>query len=256
MRTPGQVIWKKKVDPHAFARVTGAPTLHNGRLYVPVSSIEEVPAAQPKYECCTFRGSVVSLDASTGDQIWKSYTIKEQPQQIGKNSVGTPLWGPAGASVWSSPTIDEKRGALYIGTGNSYTGPAVPTSDSVMAMDLKTGKILWWNQATSADAYLVGCRPGNENCPKELGPDFDFGNSPILRDAVRRQAHPRHRPEVRHRLGHGSRSRRRNGAGSTRRARAERWAASSGDPRPTTRRPTSRCLTCSPLPTKPADCSR
>ncbi len=83
--------------------------------------------------------------------------------------------------MWSAPTIDEKRGALYIGTGNSYTGPAVPTSDSVMAMDLKTGKILWWNQATSADAYLVGCRPGNENCPKELGPDFDFGNSPILR---------------------------------------------------------------------------
>ncbi len=177
----GQVIWKKKVDPHTFARITGAATLHNGRLYVPVSSIEEVPAAQPKYECCTFRGSVVSLDASTGDQIWKSYTIKEQPQQIGKNSVGTPLYGPAGASVWSAPTIDEKRGALYIGTGNSYTGPAVPTSDSVMAMDLKTGKILWWNQATSADAYLVGCRPDNENCPKELGPDFDFGNSPILR---------------------------------------------------------------------------
>ena len=70
---------------------------------------------------------------------------------------------------------------LYIGTGNSYTGPAVKTSDSVIAMDLKTGRIVWWNQVTGGDAFLVGCRPGLENCPKELGPDHDFGNAPILR---------------------------------------------------------------------------
>jgi polyvinyl alcohol dehydrogenase (cytochrome) len=177
----GQQIWKTQVDPHAFARVTGAPTLADGKLYVPVSSVEEVPAAQATYECCTFRGSVVALDAATGNQIWKTYTIQEAPQQLGKNSKGTPLWGPAGAAVWSAPTVDTRRGALYIGTGNSYTGPAVKTSDSLVAMDLKTGKILWWNQATSDDAFLVGCRPGNENCPKELGPDFDFGNAPILR---------------------------------------------------------------------------
>jgi polyvinyl alcohol dehydrogenase (cytochrome) len=179
----GHLIWTQKTDTHAFARVTGSPTFHDGRLYVPVSSVEEVPASQKNYECCTFRGSVVAFDAASGNQIWKSYTVTEQPQQTGKNATGTPLWGPAGAAVWSAPTIDEKRGALYIGTGNSYTGPAVKTSDSVLAMDLKTGKILWWNQATSADAFLVGCTPNstNENCPKELGPDFDFGNAPILR---------------------------------------------------------------------------
>jgi len=177
----GQQIWKTRVDTHAFARVTGAPTLADGKLYVPVSSVEEVPAAQPTYECCTFRGSVVALEAATGNQIWKTYTVQETPQQVGKNSKGTALWGPAGAAVWSAPTIDARRGALYIGTGNSYTGPAVKTSDSVIAMDLKSGKILWWNQATSEDAFLVGCRPGNENCPKELGPDFDFGNAPMLR---------------------------------------------------------------------------
>ncbi|HJZ70402.1 MAG TPA: PQQ-binding-like beta-propeller repeat protein [Vicinamibacterales bacterium] len=179
----GELIWKKQADDHKFARITGAPTLANGRLYVPVASVEEVPGAQPTYECCTFRGSVVAVDAATGDQIWKSYTITETPQQTGKNAQGTALYGPAGAAVWSAPTIDERRGVLYVGTGNAYTGPAVKTSDSVMAMDLKTGKIVWWNQATSADAFLVGCRPGgtNENCPKDLGPDFDFGNAPILR---------------------------------------------------------------------------
>jgi polyvinyl alcohol dehydrogenase (cytochrome) len=177
----GELIWKKQVDTHAFARVTGTPTLSGGRLYIPVSSVEEVPAAQPKYECCTFRGSVVSLDAATGNQIWKSYTIAETPIQTGKNSLGTAQWAPAGAAVWSSPTVDERRGAVYIGTGNAYTQPAARTSDSVIAMDVKTGKILWSNQATTEDAFLVGCRPGVENCPKDLGPDFDFGNAPILR---------------------------------------------------------------------------
>jgi polyvinyl alcohol dehydrogenase (cytochrome) len=177
----GEQIWKKQVDTHPFARVTGAPTLSNGRLYVPVASVEEVPAAQASYECCTFRGSVVALEAATGAQVWKSYTVQEAPQELGKTSKGTKLWGPAGAAVWSAPTIDAKRGVLYVGTGNSYTGPAVKTSDSIVAFDLKTGKMLWWNQATSEDAFVVGCRPGNENCPKDLGPDFDFGNAPILR---------------------------------------------------------------------------
>ncbi|HEV3060866.1 MAG TPA: PQQ-binding-like beta-propeller repeat protein [Vicinamibacterales bacterium] len=177
----GQQIWKKSADPHRFARITGSVAFHDGRLYVPVSSIEEGPGAQQNYECCTFRGSVVALEAESGNQIWKTYTIAETPVQVGKNSAGTPLWAPAGAAVWNAPTIDVQRGRLYIGTGNSYTGPAVKTSDSVIAMDLKTGKILWWNQVTPSDAFLVGCRPGVENCPKDVGPDYDFGNSPILR---------------------------------------------------------------------------
>jgi polyvinyl alcohol dehydrogenase (cytochrome) len=177
----GVVIWKKQLDTHRFARITGAPVLADGKIYVPVSSTEEAPAAQPNYECCTFRGSVVALDAASGDQLWKSYTITEAPTQVGTNSKGTKQYAPAGAAVWNSPTIDRQKGVLYIGTGNSYTGPAVKTSDSVIAMDLKTGKIVWWNQVTPADAFLVGCRPDSENCPKELGPDHDFGNAPILR---------------------------------------------------------------------------
>jgi len=179
----GDVIWKKQVDDHRFSRVTGAPKLHDGKLYVPVSSVEEVPAAQPKYECCTFRGSVVALDAGTGAQIWKTYTIQEKPQQVGTNATGTALYKPAGAAVWSSPTIDSRKGVVYVGTGNSYTDPAVPTSDAVMAMDIKTGKILWWNQLTPSDAFVIGCGPNstNANCPKDVGPDFDFGNAPILR---------------------------------------------------------------------------
>jgi polyvinyl alcohol dehydrogenase (cytochrome) len=177
----GQQLWKIKVDDHQMARITGAPTYHNGRLYVPVSSTEEVPGGSEKYPCCTFRGSVVALDAATGRQIWKTYMIAEEPTIVGKNKIGTPIWKPAGAAIWTSPTLDPEKNRIYVATGNAYTEPAAPTSDAVVALDMTSGKIVWVQQATPNDAYLVRCKAGVGNCPEELGPDFDFGNSPILR---------------------------------------------------------------------------
>ena len=134
----GQQVWSVKVDDHTAARITGAPTLAAGRLYVPVSSLEEVPGARPDYPCCSFRGSVVALDATTGRQIWKTYTIAEAPSIVGKNAAGTPLWKPGGAAVWAAPTVDLARRVLYVATGNAYTEPAPPTSDAVIAMSLET----------------------------------------------------------------------------------------------------------------------
>jgi polyvinyl alcohol dehydrogenase (cytochrome) len=177
----GEQIWALKVDDHATARITGGTTLFEGRLYVPVSSIEEVPGARPNYPCCTFRGSVVAIDATTGRQIWKTFTIPEAPAIVGKNAAGTPLWKPAGAAIWAAPTIDTARRRVYVATGNAYTEPAAPTSDAVMALALDTGAVQWVSQVTPGDAFLVGCKPGNANCPDDEGPDFDFGNSPILR---------------------------------------------------------------------------
>ncbi len=177
----GEQLWSLKVEDHAWARITGGSTLFEGRLYVPVSSFEELPGARPDYPCCTFRGSVVAIDATTGKQIWKTYTIPEAPAIVGKNAAGTPLWKPAGAAIWAAPTIDAARRRVYVATGNAYTEPAAPTTDAVMALALDTGAIQWVSQATPSDAFLVGCKAGNANCPDDAGPDFDFGNSPILR---------------------------------------------------------------------------
>ena len=69
----GEVLWKRRVDAHPFARVTGTPTLYQGRLYIPISSLEETAAGQPGYECCTFRGSVVALRVHDGSNVWKTY---------------------------------------------------------------------------------------------------------------------------------------------------------------------------------------
>src|SRR6185436_155122 len=124
---------------HVTARITGAPTLHEGRLYVPVSSWEEFSARTLDYPCCTFRGSVAALDARTGRQLWKTYVIPETPAPVRKNAKGVQLWAPAGAAVWNSPTVDVARRAIYFGTGDAETAPAANTSDAVMALDMDTG---------------------------------------------------------------------------------------------------------------------
>ena len=179
----GVLLWSTRVEEHFAARITAAPALYRGRLYVPVSSFEEFSASSPDYQCCTSRGSVTTLDANTGQQIWKTYTIPEAPKPVGRNSKGTQLYAPAGASVWNTPTIDSQRRSLYFGTGDSETEPAVATSDSILALNMDTGKVLWHYQAQAKDTWLGGCDGPNkgENCPKELGPDWDIGNSPILR---------------------------------------------------------------------------
>ena len=117
----GTLIWKQKLDPHPMARITGSLVFHDGRLFVPVASLEEGSARSAQYECCTFRGSLVSLDAETGNQLWKSYTVLDPPKAFKKNSAGTQMYGPAGAAIWSAPTIDAKRKLVYVATGDSYT---------------------------------------------------------------------------------------------------------------------------------------
>ncbi len=183
----GALIWQTRLDDHPAARVTGAPKLYEGRLYVPLSSIEEVYAGGPKYACCKFRGSVVALDAATGQQAWKAYAIPDPPAVTGKSVNGVEHWGPSGAAIWSSPTIDAKRKLLYVGTGDQYSGPATAYSDAVVAFDLETGSLRWARQLTNGDAWNFACfMPDKSNCPESPGEDTDFGSSPILVHAGRR----------------------------------------------------------------------
>ncbi len=174
--------WMVNLEDHPNVTITGSPKLHDDKLYVPMSSTEWASAADPGYECCTFRGGVTAFDAATGKMLWKTHSIPEQPQLTGgTNSEGTPQFHPAGAPVWNSPTIDAKRGRLYVGTGEAYTSPAADTSDAILAIDLETGDLLWHWQATAGDAWNMACTLEDDaNCPVEDGPDFDFGAPPIL----------------------------------------------------------------------------
>ena len=179
----GRLLWKVRADLHPAARITGSPVFFIDRLYVPVSSGEEGAAMDPKYPCCTFRGSVIALEAQSGNVIWKAYTIPEPARLTGRrNTAGTKLWGPSGAAVWSSPTIDLKSHAIYVATGNSYSEPDSRFSDSVVAFDMSSGKMLWWKQLTLNDRWNIACvAPDKANCPRGPGNDFDFGSPPILK---------------------------------------------------------------------------
>lgn len=177
----GKLQWKVHLDDHFAARVTAASLLYKNVLYVPIASFEEVLPLSPSYECCTFRGSLVALNARTGERIWKSYTIVQAPQPTKVSKSKAQLRGPSGASIWSAPTLDEERDVIYVATGNNYSDPPTETSDAVLALSRKTGEILWSKQLTPKDADNSGCSsPFKTNCPDSNGPDFDFGQSPIL----------------------------------------------------------------------------
>ena len=177
--TTGRELWRRRADEHPSATVTGAPVYYEGTVYVPLSSLEEA-TVDPGYPCCTFRGSVVALDAATGKLRWKRYTIDAAPRETGVTQVGTKIFSPSGAAIWNSPTLDTKRGLLYVGTGNNYTGPANERSNSILALDLKTGRIAWAWQIVAGDAWNVGCMVGLDSCPKNPGPDYDIGSGALL----------------------------------------------------------------------------
>ena len=177
----GALIWKNKPVDHFATMATATPRVYKGVVYQPFSSFEEVLAGGAAYQCCTFRGSIVALDAATGKKIWQTFTIPDAAAPTRKSPTGTQMHGPSGAGVWATPTIDEQLGVLYVATGDNYSDPPSNTSDAVLAMDLKTGAILWSRQLTERDAFNVGCGgPQRTNCPEANGPDFDFGQPPIL----------------------------------------------------------------------------
>ena len=175
----GKLLWKVSADSHPKARITGSPVLYEGKYYVPMSSWSTVGA--PEEGCCTFRGSLTALDAATGKRLWKAYTIPGAAKLLkAATPSGKAIWGPSGSAVWSPPLIDAKRGLVYVGTGNSYTAPAI-NSDSIVAFDLRDGKLRWARQLTPDDIWVAGCnREDKSQCHTQTGPDFDIGSPPMM----------------------------------------------------------------------------
>jgi polyvinyl alcohol dehydrogenase (cytochrome) len=147
----GTLLWKTQADTHPLARIVGAPTLYNDRLLVAVASTEDQLASNPGYGCCTFRGSVVALDIASGRIVWKSYTVLEEPRPVRKSNSGVQEFGPAGAAVTSSPTIDAVRNVVYVTTGGpGVGGEQSAITDAVAAFDLIDGKLRWVKQLVLA----------------------------------------------------------------------------------------------------------
>ena len=187
-RRTGELRWIRNVETHPAAIITGSPVVFDGIVYIGVSSNEETLATNPAYPCCSFRGSVVALDAKSGAILWKTFDMPDNNGQTNQYS---------GGAVWQPPAIDLKRGTLFIGTGNNYTVPpdvvacqnANPTAnctapddffDAALALDLKTGQVKWSKKLQGSDTWTVACITSsgtNPNCPVPSSPDFDLGGS-------------------------------------------------------------------------------
>ena len=177
----GEQIWHQDVALFDASVTTGAAVQHGDKLFVPISAFGVALAMQPEYECCTSHGGVQALDAATGKKLWTT-RMTDAARPTYKNRLGVQMWGPSGAAVWSTPTIDAKRGVLYVGTGENTSSPATKLSDAIVAIALETGEIKWHFQGTEGDAFNMACggRGRSASCPKEDGPDFDFGASVII----------------------------------------------------------------------------
>jgi polyvinyl alcohol dehydrogenase (cytochrome) len=188
-KNTGALLWSTQLDDHYAAIVTQSATVHAGRVYVGVASMEEALAGFTGF-CCSFRGSQLALDVETGAILWKTYVV--------------PL-GYSGGAIWgSSPAVDVRRGQVYVATGNNYSIPeaarqcviaagADPVAvkaclaadnffDSMLALDMQTGAIRWGTKALPADTWIAACIGlGDPSaCPSPTGPDYDFGQAPAL----------------------------------------------------------------------------
>lgn len=177
--TTGRLRWRERVKWFPTSIVSGPIGYHDGRLYVPLSSFEVAAAGLPTHECCRSHGGIAALDATTGKALWR-YDTTPHAVRTTVTRDGTQLWGPSGAPVWNSPTVDATRGVLYFGTGQNSSSPATDTSDAIIALDLATGERRWIFQALADDAWNAACLSGGASCPVENGPDFDFGAAVIL----------------------------------------------------------------------------
>ena len=173
----GALRWMTQLETNPAAVLTGSPAVFADVVYIGVSGfLEETALAAIPGHVFTFRASVVAVNARTGAILWKTYT--------------TPT-GYTGVSVWgSNPVVDTRRKTIFIGTGNNFSTPTDPAYvqctlaggtqkfclspddhvDSIVALDMKTGKIKWsqrlsdgddWNAASVRRGRIVQARAGS-----------------------------------------------------------------------------------------------
>jgi polyvinyl alcohol dehydrogenase (cytochrome) len=190
-KTTGALLWQTVVDKTSqWSEIIGSPVIYNGLVYVGVASWEESLAVNNASFVPTFRGSVVALNETTGAIVWQFFTA---PQ--GYTGVAVPGTNPV---IWWG------NHSLIVATGNNYTVPANvgkcivaayptvstmtacldPTDyvESILSLDLKTGKLLWSRQMGGPDTWTGACDVTNAavraNCPYYPSNDFDFASQP------------------------------------------------------------------------------
>jgi len=188
----GKVAWK--VDPRHDKTVplSGTPVFAGDRIVVPISAIDVANSMRDAFACCKAHGAVALLNAADGNTLWTWHTMADARPLGRQNAKGVEVYGPSGAPIWSSPSVDLKAGVVYTATGENTSPPATGTSDSLIAIDLATGKQKWVFQALENDVWNMSCpigsptggRPPGANCffaaEGSVLRDHDFGGGPLI----------------------------------------------------------------------------
>ena len=201
----GALIWSMQVDSNPSAIITGSPLVVDGMVIVGVSSDEETNASSTSFPCCTFRGSVVALNATTGSIVWQTFTVPSNNDTPCTTYSPPAGCGYSGGAVWDSPAVDLQTNQVFIGSGNNYTAPDAAVAcalaaeenhtsdadctapddyfDAELALNLTTGAVEWDYKAQGWDTFTLAClgaTAGTNWCPDPEGPDWDFGSGPNL----------------------------------------------------------------------------
>ena len=163
--------------------LTGTPVVTGDKVIVPVSGSGVITGGNPNYECCENHGAVTALNLRSGEKLWEYHTMPAAEYTGQVSSTGVKQRGPSGAPIWTTPTVDEKRGQIYVTTGENTSHPTTNTSDAIIALDLETGDSKWVFQALENDMWNFGCSARGPNCiilEDTNSVDFDFGGPAIL----------------------------------------------------------------------------
>ncbi|MDC0220943.1 PQQ-binding-like beta-propeller repeat protein [Gammaproteobacteria bacterium] len=180
----GELIWVASGQAsNNQGMLTGTPVIHEDKIIVPVSGSGVITGGNPNYECCENHGAVTALNVRTGEKLWEYHTMPAAEYTGQLSSTGVKQRGPSGAPIWTTPTIDAKRGQVYVTTGENTSHPTTNTSDAIIALDIETGEANWVFQALENDMWNFGCSARGPNCiilEDTNSVDFDFGGPAIL----------------------------------------------------------------------------
>ena len=189
----GQVIWR--IDPRhdQNSPLSGSPLFAGDKILVPISASDAGAAMRPAHQCCKSHGALAAVDAATGKVLWTWHTMESAKPLGRQNAHGVEMFGPSGAPIWSSPSVDLRAGVAYTATGENTSPPGTETSDALVAVDLATGKQKWVFQALANDIWNMACPVGSPdakgrsvgiNCffarEGSLLLDHDFGAGPLI----------------------------------------------------------------------------
>ena len=151
-QTTGEVAWNQYIGdtpPVRGQASVGAPTYANGLVFFGLNADRG------------FRGQAVALDAKTGRQVWKSFVVPD-PMSPGHETwpKDNDSWKTGGGAIWLQGAVDPDPGLVYFVTGNGVPqhGGEVRAGDnlylcSVIALDIKTGKLRWHYQTIHHDIW-------------------------------------------------------------------------------------------------------